>query len=469
MAAGGPVSDLCAEATCSICLDYFKDPVTITECGHNFCSACLTRFWGVSDAEASCPHCRKRVQQNNVIPNRQLRNMVGIAMKLQRTSSPPQMGDRQTDKETDSLCKKHQKPLRFFCKDHESPICLKCKISKKHKNHKVIPLEEASEEYQEQMQAERHKAVAKLRKLHQFLEEQMQLLLAQMEEVEREIASRSAKQVVKLSREVACLESSIWEMEEKCQQPASELLQDARRNLQRGEKEIFEKPMAFPPSLKWRILNFCAVNPFLESAMKQFKDNLEPALQLQKANVTLDPDTVHPKLILSKDHKSLEWGIIRQHLPNNPERFNRSCFVLGREGFNIGRHWWEVTVGNEGDWAVGVTRMSVRRKGNVDFDPQSGIWAVGKKNKKYWAVNPYDTSLSVSGELKRVQVFLDCDGNSLTFLDGETEAPLYTFSGVPSFREMVCPFFFLQNSFTLGQFKRLLGWENNNAYLRLSP
>uniref|UniRef100_A0A670HM03 Zinc finger RING-type eukaryotic domain-containing protein n=1 Tax=Podarcis muralis TaxID=64176 RepID=A0A670HM03_PODMU len=38
-AAERPVKDLCDESTCSICLEYFKDPVTIPECGHNFCRA----------------------------------------------------------------------------------------------------------------------------------------------------------------------------------------------------------------------------------------------------------------------------------------------------------------------------------------------------------------------------------------------------------------------------------------------
>nr|XP_028572261.1 zinc finger protein RFP-like [Podarcis muralis] len=45
------------------------------------------------------------------------------------------------------ICEKHQEPLKLFCKVHEAPICLVCDRSKEHENHKVIPLEEASEEY----------------------------------------------------------------------------------------------------------------------------------------------------------------------------------------------------------------------------------------------------------------------------------------------------------------------------------
>uniref|UniRef100_A0A8C5RIR9 RING-type domain-containing protein n=1 Tax=Laticauda laticaudata TaxID=8630 RepID=A0A8C5RIR9_LATLA len=59
MAARASLQDLLEEATFSICLDYFQDPVLITECGHNFCRGYLTRSWGTSESEASCPQCRQ--------------------------------------------------------------------------------------------------------------------------------------------------------------------------------------------------------------------------------------------------------------------------------------------------------------------------------------------------------------------------------------------------------------------------
>ncbi|XP_053144504.1 E3 ubiquitin-protein ligase TRIM7-like isoform X2 [Hemicordylus capensis] len=45
------------------------------------------------------------------------------------------------------MCERHQEPLKLFCKDDEATICVVCDKAKEHRNHEVIPLEEAYEEY----------------------------------------------------------------------------------------------------------------------------------------------------------------------------------------------------------------------------------------------------------------------------------------------------------------------------------
>ncbi|XP_060125833.1 zinc finger protein RFP-like [Zootoca vivipara] len=153
-AAGGHLQRLRDEATCSICLDYFKDPVTIAECGHNFCRSCLIQYWGESEAEASCPQCRQRVQRRGLIPNRQLANMVEIAqnLSLQEGREEGEGKGRMCEEGKGEggegrVCEKHREPLKLFCKEDKAPICVVCDRSKEHKPHEVIPLEEAFEEY----------------------------------------------------------------------------------------------------------------------------------------------------------------------------------------------------------------------------------------------------------------------------------------------------------------------------------
>ncbi|XP_066471690.1 E3 ubiquitin-protein ligase TRIM39-like [Tiliqua scincoides] len=476
MAAAGDIQDLCDELTCPICLEYFRDPVIIAECGHNFCRACLAQSWGKEEEEGddalvvSCPHCRETAQRKSLIPNRALKNVVEIARKLR-------FGGQGGAREAERVCEKHQEPLKLFCKDHQAPICLVCFTSREHESHKMVPQEEACQEYKDQissrleiLRAEREKLLAykagaekesqdllnqteekrqktkaEFRQIHQFLEEEEKSLLAQMEEVEKEIARRRDEHMARLCRELSSLGNLIQEMEEKCQQPASEFLQDIRKTLQRSEKkEVSENPMAFPPELTCRIRGFRDVKPLLDGVMEQFP-----------AKVTLDPDTAHPRLVLSEDRKSVRREDECQDLPDNPERFDSYAFVLGREGFTAGRHFWEVTVGGEGWWAVGVARRSVRRKGELSISPEEGIWAVGKRGGQYVVFNDSAyTPLSLSQKLKRIRVTLDCAGGWVAFSDADTGVHIHTHSGASFCGKTLLPFFYV------------LG---DKAHLRLSP
>ncbi|XP_015274580.1 PREDICTED: E3 ubiquitin-protein ligase TRIM17-like, partial [Gekko japonicus] len=50
----------------------------------------------------------------------------------------------------ESVCQKHQEPLKLFCRDHEAPICVVCEQSQEHRYHDIVPVEEASQEYKDQ-------------------------------------------------------------------------------------------------------------------------------------------------------------------------------------------------------------------------------------------------------------------------------------------------------------------------------
>ncbi|XP_053147591.1 zinc finger protein RFP-like isoform X1 [Hemicordylus capensis] len=454
------------EATCPVCLDFFTDPVTL-DCGHNFCHACIAQCWGEPPTVAACPQCRESFQPRDVKPNRQLANFVEITKELSGQVRRGAGGGR--------VCERHQEPLKLFCKDDEAPLCVVCHLSKEHRAHNVVLIQEAVPEYQDQFYsflellrkgrekilackadaekksqnllnltiAERQKTVAEFRQLYQFLKEQKTLMLTQIEEVEKEIARKRDAHMVTLSEELSSLDSVIQEVEEKCEQSASELLQDVRSALQRcREKEIFENPLTFPPSVQSRIWDLCDRNTFLENVKKQFKDNLLFGFQSQKTKATLDPDTAYPHLILSKDRKNVRCGKKWHDLPDNPERFDRYAFVLGCEGFTEGRHCWDVSVGSEEGWAVGVARRSVKRKDQFRLGPEEGIWAVRKWYDGYPAPNfPAQVPLHLSGELKRIRVTLDRAGGQVAFFDADSAAPIYTFSEASFSGEVLLPFF----------------------------
>nr|XP_008104092.1 PREDICTED: zinc finger protein RFP isoform X3 [Anolis carolinensis] len=464
MASGDPVKKLCEELSCPICLEYFKEPV-ILSCGHNFCQSCLDQYW--EEKEASCPQCREKVQGGDIRPNRQLANVVELVKEL----------GSQKAEEKGRVCQRHQEPLKLFCKDHEAPICLVCDRSKEHENHKVIPLDEASKEYKDQIwnfletlkkekkkilaykadaawesqdllgktQREKEKTVAAFKHMHQFLEEQERNLLAKMDEVEKEISAKGEEHLARLSEELSSLSKLIQEMEEKLQQPASELLQDIRSFLQGCKnKEKSKTSAAFPPALKWKIWDVCDINPFLKGVMKQFRASLESGLQQQKAHVTLDPDTAHPQLILSEDLRRVIYGEKEQDLPDNPERFSDYAYVLGQDGFTEGRHFWEVLVGSEEGWSVGIARKSVERK-DPDFGPNAGIWEVGKLDSTYSfsADNNVCPYLMLSKEPKRVRVTLNYEGGRVAFYDADSAALIYKYPPASFSGEILLPFFYV--------------------------
>ncbi|XP_044857360.1 E3 ubiquitin-protein ligase TRIM21-like isoform X2 [Mauremys mutica] len=99
-------------------------------------------------------------------------------------------------------------------------------------------------------------------------------------------------------------------------------------------------------------------------------------LQLPGLDVTLDPSTANPYLILAEDRKRVTRRDERQDLPDNPERFDTMAIVLGAEGFTGGRHYWEVEVGGKNLWTLGVCREDGRRKGHILFLPKNGYWTI---------------------------------------------------------------------------------------------
>uniref|UniRef100_A0A8B9ZFG9 RING-type E3 ubiquitin transferase n=1 Tax=Anas platyrhynchos TaxID=8839 RepID=A0A8B9ZFG9_ANAPL len=451
---GSGLGTLQEEAICAICLDYFLEPVSIG-CGHNFCRVCISQLWGgEAEYEAqtfTCPQCRKTFFERNFRPNLQLANMVQIIRQLH--PYPPRLAPPAAGPSASGACGRRE-PLKLFCEVDEQAICVVCRESRSHKHHSVVPLEEVVQDYkvgkrgigtpktnppaplnpfhpsplalQDKMKLEIKELESDFELLHQFLIGEQVLLLHQLEERYESLLVRQSSNISQLEEQSAALSRLIAEAEDKSKQDGLQLthrgrlqisiqpIKHADEDLGVGETGVATFPLNPPP-----------FSPFF----------------FFLADITLDPDTAHPRLSLSLDRRSVKLGERCKDLPDNPKRFDSDYCVLGSQGFTAGRHYWEVEVGGRRGWAVGAARETARRKEKTMGPHQEReIWCVGTNGKKYQALTATEqTALSPNERPRRFGVYLDYERGQICFYNAESMTHIHTFNA--SFHERIFPFF----------------------------
>ncbi|XP_063147435.1 zinc finger protein RFP-like isoform X2 [Candoia aspera] len=369
------------------------------------------------------------------------------------------------------LCEKHQDVLQFFCEEDQTPICAHCDRSQEHRAHTIFHVERAArdyrervqaqlevlkqeknnlwsqkltgekkiQEYMEKVQAEKKDLITEFEHLHQFLKDQEERLLTQLEELDKDIEKQKDDMMTKLSEELSRLGDVITEMETKCKQPASEFLQDIKKNMTRCAAGQFQPSEEATLKLEERLELLSRKGVALKETVNRFQDNVTSAMERthtvkslnDKENSALDLDLSCALLPLDQRHggdgESRHRLPALHYVPDTPQRLDSQALVLGCDGFTSGRYFWELEVGDGEFWAVGVTRDPSKKKGMMDFSPEEGIWAVGLWNGQHWALTSPVTALSLSKHPKRIRVSLDYVGECVTFTDADTEDPIFTF------------------------------------------
>lgn len=136
MASAVPLTMMWEEVTCSICLDPMVEPMSI-ECGHSFCQGCISEVG--KEGGSVCPVCRRRFLLQNLRPNRQVANMVDNLRKISQGAKEDPHGE---------LCVVHREKIHLFCEKDGKALCWVCSQSQKHRDHPMVPIEEAAQEYQ---------------------------------------------------------------------------------------------------------------------------------------------------------------------------------------------------------------------------------------------------------------------------------------------------------------------------------
>ncbi|KAK9974831.1 hypothetical protein ABG768_022899 [Culter alburnus] len=156
-------------------------------------------------------------------------------------------------------------------------------------------------------------------------------------------------------------------------------------------------------------------------------------------DITLDPMTNHPWLLLSDDKKKVQEALSETKVSFSPQRFDSWPCVLGWEGLTSGRYYWEIDIANNGYWRIGVTTSSSKRHGRCPMNPSEGFWTIWRSTRQFYACTKPETELPLSLVPRKLGVYLDYEEGQVSFYNVETRSHIFTFTA--NFREKLYPLF----------------------------
>uniref|UniRef100_A0A8C5CZN6 Pyrin n=1 Tax=Gouania willdenowi TaxID=441366 RepID=A0A8C5CZN6_GOUWI len=439
---------------CSICLEVLTDPVT-TPCGHNFCKTCISTHWDTSTT-SRCPVCNQVFSTKPQLKvNIMMREMVSQFRRESEQKAAPhltasglrrhQLVEPVENLET-MMCPKHSKPLELFCQSDQTRVCLMCSVLE-HRSHQLVPLGEDLFEdkkvYLQQMIQKRREKLEEIRESVRFRKEAadrgkaegVEMFTALMElgqrglkelmktmEEQQEVEEREAEGLIKeLEKEIFELMKRSSEVEQ-LSHSEDHLLQHFCSLKAPPATKDWTEVMVHPSSYEGTVLRAVAqLEDTLSDKMMKIKMLEMKRLQQFAVDVTLDPLTAHPNLVLSDDGKQVYCSDVKKKLPHNKERFYPCVSVLGKQNFSSGRFYFEVQVKGTTEWDLGVVKESINRKGDITKTPKNGLWTVILRDGNVELPQ-------LSQKVHPLLVFVDYEEGVVSFYDVDAAALIYSFT-----------------------------------------
>lgn len=436
------------ELTCPVCQGIFRDPMLLP-CTHSFCQECLRSSQRVNN---KCPVCRAEVQEGQEIANRALGEACEVFLKHSnwRSSHEPTRG---------GICNIHLKPLELYCEKDEEPVCVECvslhnthrlwslsdgvPICKRELGYKVQIFEKKLDSYKKT--AHQIKNTVDHIKL-QAGQAEMQIR-AEFERLRQELVKEEARRLQVLASEEDEKIAALQKLSDKTKKDIvglKELIDSLKKEMGNDDLPLLQNFKSIKRKAKWTGEDPCLRGDSLLNMGKHvgalsFKIWKSMQTHVNYNPVVFDPNTASPWLSLNEDLTSVKESLERLTVPDNLDRFDPCLFVLGAESYTSGKHRWDIIVGDNPKWVLGVCNESVARKKKFTISTTRGVWSIALSKGVYTAMTPERTELQVQERPERIRVKLNIDKGEVSFWDGGTAKHLVTFEH--KFVEKMFPFF----------------------------
>ncbi|XP_078470771.1 E3 ubiquitin/ISG15 ligase TRIM25-like [Lampetra fluviatilis] len=450
MASATPSESVDSELSCSICLDTFVCPSTLS-CGHSYCIQCLEAAWETASS-FRCPQCRAafpvrpQLRRNVALANlaEQLRaedvmttgvvcdhcrngqtpavrtclrcEMSYCATHLRPHVENPRLRDHLLVDPIANLeerrCRQHRQELILYCQQDEILVCTFCTMAGEHRGHEVITVENAQWSKQEVFRLEKtmreekkttaesrtqqlkgaYKRVQEsLNGTKERINREFKCRREQLREEEREALERVDEEgrsvLSRIQATIARYESRAQDLEQEINQLLAALtVQDPLSFLQNPVHENFRSSISQGSQDDPAPISSC-LNLAKAISVGGVQTKLLPFLD--GCSPTLDTNSAHNELQISSDLRTVTWSGVSQGRPHHPHRFEVYRQALCSESFSSGQHYWEVDVGSSA-W---LCRIAVAY-GTIPQRGSGPEYLLGGSDVS-WSLQKYNNSLSV--------------------------------------------------------------------------
>uniref|UniRef100_A0A3P9CAB5 B30.2/SPRY domain-containing protein n=1 Tax=Maylandia zebra TaxID=106582 RepID=A0A3P9CAB5_9CICH len=320
-----------------------------------------------------------------------------------------------------NICSCHGKDLKLFCRTDQKCTCLLCAVYE-HKHHGMILASEERSKWEGELVSSQQK----IKKRIQDRENDMKVLQHEMDAI-----NYSADKALKESEEIFTqllhlinnMRSDV-KLQIKSQQKtkvsrAKELrakLQQELRWLRRRDAELEQLSHRKDHAKEKLHTIFTDTSTKISLIEKEVSVSPKTRAEFLKfsTQLTLDPDTVNTRMLLSEENRRATFVSKKQAYPGHPERFMNRSQVLSRESLT-GRHYWEVEWSGSGMY-VAVAYKSIMRTGDEsEFGNNDNSWALRCSSSHYELSHKRVCEWFSGPQSSRIGVYLSHTAGVLSF------------------------------------------------------